>query len=617
MCGIFGYTGNGESAPVLIDGLKSLEYRGYDSAGIAVQNSDGAVHVLKQAGGTDSVARLAAASAEQPIGGHCGIAHTRWATHGAVTEKNAHPHTVSDGLVTMAHNGIVENYLELKKELNGLGCEFASDTDSEVIAHLIAVGMRAGSSLEDAVRAAIARTKGAAAILAMSAREPGVLVAARSGNAGGVVIGLLEGGHAIASDIVALLPHTKSVVYLENGHIARVEKDSLEISGPGGHSVEPRVVVSSRSPAASRKGQYRHYMAKEIAEQPEAITATMRQRVDFAAGRINVPELDLTAATAGAIQRAVFVAMGTSLHAAMTGAIALESLGRIPSTYENASELRYRNPVLDENCLVVAVTQSGETADTLAAMEYARDCGARLVAVVEAEGTQATRLADYVLPIMCGQEIGVAATKTMTATMVTLVLLAASIARLRGTLAAGAEKEMVEALAALPALAGRTLENDGKISGLASDIAGYAHLLYLGRGSGFPVAMEGALKMKEVAYIHAEGYAAGEMKHGVNALIGEDMPTIAIAPHDGLFDKMVANVNEVKSRGGRVIALTTEGDEVMATLAGDVIYVPGAHPLLQPVLNVIPLQQLAYHTALALGRDPDKPRNLAKTVTVE
>jgi glucosamine--fructose-6-phosphate aminotransferase (isomerizing) len=551
------------------------------------------------------------------LAGNSGIAHTRWATHGEVSERNAHPHTIDNGLVTIVHNGIVENYLDLKRELIQRGHAFASDTDSEVIAHLLADELREGTSLENALRSAMSRTQGAAAVVAMSTREPGTIAAARIGNAGGIVIGLMENGHAVASDIIALLPHTRKVAYLESGQIVRVTSDHLSVSGPAGRPVDPKIITTSRSHATAGKGQFRHYMAKEIAEQPEVVTAAMRQRVDFTEKTIDLPELDLSAAEADAVQRAVFIGMGTSLHAAMTGAQAMESLARVPSVAENASEIRYRNAVLDENCLVVAVTQSGETADTLAAMEYAKECGARLVAVVEAEGTQATRLADFTLPIRSGQEIGVAATKTMTATMVTLLLLSVEIAKARRKLDRSEESRLVEALAALPALAGQTLEQDGKIENLATEISGYHHLLYLGRGEGFPVAMEGALKRKEVAYIHAEGYAAGEMKHGVNALISDEMPTVAVAPHDSMFDKMAANVNEVKSRGGRVIALTTAGDDVMESLADDVLYVPTTHPLLQPVLNVIPLQQLAYHTALAVGSDPDKPRNLAKTVTVE
>jgi glucosamine--fructose-6-phosphate aminotransferase (isomerizing) len=617
LCGIFGYTGSKPSASILVDGLKRLEYRGYDSAGAAVSSPTGVLSIIRRAGGTDSVARLDAAVADLAPQGVSGIAHTRWATHGEVAERNSHPHVASSGDVAIVHNGIVENYLELKSELQAKGVKFSSETDSEVIAHMVEKRIEAGDDLLAAVSAVMSRVHGAAAIVAISAREPGRIVAARLGNAGGIVIGETETEHLVASDIIALLPHTNRVCYLESGQVVSLTPGECEITTLTGERVTPGFITSSRSADMAAKGRFPHYMAKEIAEQPEAVTAAMRQRVDFHSHRINLPELKMTPEQAKAITRAVFIGMGTSLHAGMTGAVALEALARIPAVAENASEFRYRNPVIDEKTLVVSVTQSGETADTLAAMELAKESGAFQIAVVEAEGTQATRLANNTLPVKCGQEIGVAATKTMTATMLTLAMFAARFASLRGVLSAESEAELVAAMSALPAQAGRALEGEGKIKRMAGDLTGYHHLLYLGRGPAFPIAMEGALKMKEVAYIHAEGYAAGEMKHGVNALISPAMPTIAIAPHDEMFEKMVSNVNEVKSRGGRVIVLTTEGDEVMKTLVDDVIYVPKTHRFLQPILNVIPMQQLAYHTAVALGLDPDKPRNLAKTVTVE
>ena len=617
MCGIFGYTGTESAAPLLVAGLKRLEYRGYDSAGVAVQAVSGNITTVRRAGGTDSVARLDAAIDETEPEGAAGIAHTRWATHGEVSERNAHPHLAGEGTVAIVHNGIVENYLRLKAELQDEGRVFKSETDSEVIAHLVDREMESGADLHRAVCNTVRMIEGAAAIVALSSTEPGRIVAARLGNAGGIVIGEADGARLVASDIIALLPHTNRVSYLESGQVASLTPYGVDVTTLEMDPQAAEFVTSSRNPEMAAKGRFSHYMAKEIAEQPEAVTAAMRQRINFASGRVEMPELSLTADDVKSINRAMFIGMGTSLHAAMTGAAAVEALMRIPAVAENASELRYRNPVMDRHTLVVAVTQSGETADTLAAMELARSCGARLVTVVEAEGTQATRLAEATLPVRCGQEIGVAATKTMTATMVTLALMAARFASLRGSLYGQPEADLVQAASELPSLVGRALQQEGKVKALAKELAAYDHLLYLGRGPSFPVAMEGALKMKEVAYIHAEGYAAGEMKHGVNALISERMPTIAVAPRDGLFDKMVTNVNEVKSRGGRVIALTTEGDDVMASLVGDVLHVPVTHPLLQPVLNVIPLQQLAYHTAVALGLDPDKPRNLAKTVTVE
>lgn len=617
MCGIFGYTGRKPAAPLLIGGLKLLEYRGYDSAGIAVLNGSGDISVTKRAGGTDSVARLAAVVDELSPNGNIGIAHTRWATHGEVVERNAHPHVGHSGTVAIVHNGIVENYLELKVELKEAGYTFLSDTDSEVIAHLVSREIDGGQTLEEAVSSTMKQVKGAAAVVATSVSEPEKIVAARLGNAGGIVIGEADGAYMVASDIVALLPHTNRVCYLESGQIASITPDRCNLSTLDGEPVATEFVTSTRSADMAARGRFPHFMAKEMAEQPESVTAAMRQRVDLGTGKIALPEFNLTPEVARSIDRAVFIGMGTSLHAAMNGASALETLARIPSYAENASEFRYRDPVLGNRTLVVSVTQSGETADTLAAMELARDSGSHLVTAVEAEGTQATRLAEITLPVRCGQEIGVAATKTMIATMVTLSLMAARLAALRGTLSEQAEAELAQALSSLPALVGTALEREAPVKKLAADLTAYNHLLYLGRGAQFPVAMEGALKMKEIAYIHAEGYAAGEMKHGVNALISKDMPTIAIAPRDAMFEKMVSNVNEVKSRGGRVIAITTDGDDVMESLADDVLYVPKTHALFQPLLNIIPMQMLAYHTSVALGMDPDKPRNLAKTVTVE
>lgn len=620
MCGIFGYTGRKPAAPLLVGGLKLLEYRGYDSAGIAVtdaSNGSGKISLTRRAGGTDSVARLALAIDESEPGGCVGIAHTRWATHGKVVERNSHPHVGHSGTVAIVHNGIVENYLDLKAELIDAGFTFTSETDSEVIAHLVSREIENGADLAKAVRESMKRIEGAAAIVATSALEPEKLVAARLGNAGGIVVGEADGAHMLASDIIALLPHTNRVSYLESGQVVIITPDSCNVTDLDGNPQTVEFVTSTRSADHAAKGRFPHFMAKEIAEQPDSVTAAMRQRVDLAEGTIELPEFDLTPEQAQHINRAVFIGMGTSLHAGMHGSSAVEELARIPSYAENASEFRYRNPVLDDRTLVVSVTQSGETADTLAAMELARDLGSHLVTAVEAEGTQATRLAHVTLPVRCGQEIGVAATKTMIATMVTLTLMAARLAKLRGNLSVEHENEIAKALSSLPSLVGTALERVEPIKKIAQDLTAYNHLLYLGRGAQFPVAMEGALKMKEIAYIHAEGYAAGEMKHGVNALISEQMPTIAFAPRDGMFDKMVSNVNEVKSRGGRVIVVTTDDDTVMESIADDVLYVPKTHSLLQPILNIIPMQMLAYHTSVALGIDPDKPRNLAKTVTVE
>jgi len=614
MCGIIAYAGSKQAAPILLDGLRSLEYRGYDSAGIAVLHPDGPIDVVKRPG---RVGDLAADLESAGLRGSVGIGHTRWATHGEVNEVNAHPHTSARGDVAIVHNGIVENYVELRQELADAGCPFRSATDSEVIAHLIARHVEDGAPLEEAVRRMAHRIRGAAAVVAACAREPDKLVGLRLGNAGGIVAGFAKGANLLSSDLLALLPHTTSVAYVESGEIAVVTPDSIHFIDLDGNRVQKEPVAADRTREAAQKGEHPHFMAKEIAEQPEAVRSAMRRRVDFETGQVHLPELPLSVADVRSLNRVLLIGMGTSLHAAMAGAHYMEALTRIPAAADNASELRYRDPVLDERTLVISITQSGETADTLAAMELAAGKGARLLTLVEAEGTQATRLAEGTLPIRAGQEIGVAATKTLMNTLVVLVELALHLAAQRGTLSPDAQRAAVDELARLPGLLGDLLQLDGVYEALTNRVKGREHLLYLGRGRMHPIAMEGALKMKEIAYIHAEGYAAGEMKHGVNALISNDMPTIALAPAGPLYEKMLSNVNEVKARGGEVIAFATEGDTVMSTVADQVVYLPEASDLIMPMLALLPLQMLAYRAAVALGHDPDKPRNLAKTVTVE
>ena len=614
MCGIVGYAGKSQAAPVLLEGLRSLEYRGYDSAGIAVLQPDGRVAVAKRPG---RVSDLAADLDKAGLKGCVGIGHTRWATHGEVNEVNAHPHTSAGGDVVIVHNGIVENYVELRRELIDAGYPFRSATDSEVIAHLIARHMEDGAPLEEAVRRMAQRIRGAAAVVAASTREPEKLVGLRIGNAGGIVAGFANGANLLASDLLALLPHTTRVAYVESGEIAVMTPDSVRFLDLDGKPLTKKPAAAGRTFEAAQKGEYPHFMAKEIAEQPEAVRGAMRQRLDFEAGDVRFPGFPLSAEDLCRIDRILLIGMGTSLHAAMTGAHYLEALARIPAAAENSSELRYRNPVLDERTLVISITQSGETADTLAAMEAAAGKGARLLTLVEAEGTQATRLAEGTLPIRAGQEIGVAATKTLMNTLVVLAELALYLGAQRGTLSPDAQRAAVDELARLPGLLGQLLQLDGRFAALTDRVRSRDHLLYLGRGRMHPIAMEGALKMKEIAYIHAEGYAAGEMKHGVNALISDAMPTIALAPAGPLYEKMLSNVNEVKARGGEVIALVTEGDTAMSTVADEVLYLPEASELIMPMLTLLPLQMLAYRTAVALGHDPDKPRNLAKTVTVE
>ncbi|MCI0835643.1 MAG: glutamine--fructose-6-phosphate transaminase (isomerizing) [Chloroflexi bacterium] len=626
MCGIFAYAGTENAVPFLIDGLRSVEYRGYDSAGIAVIGGDGKIQIARRGDHKASLENLAATVGKghlpgvaSGMAGLVGIGHTRWATHGEVNQKNAHPHSSSDGSVAIAHNGIIENFLELKDELVDSGIEFKSDTDSEVFAHLVGRGVANGSSLRESVVGAARRIKGNAAVVALSALEPDTVVGLRVGNAGGIVIGTSAKTDAsvMASDTIALLPFTNEVIYLEPGEIVEIERGVIRLFDLEGTPIDREPVRVNQNFEAAKKGKYPDFMSKEIAEQPDAIQGALRGRADFAAGTLDLPEITLTRDQINAIDRVVLTGMGTSLHAGMFGASVIESLTRIPAVAENSSELRYRNPVLGPNTLVVAVTQSGETADTLAAMEQARQAGSPQVVVLEMEGSQATRIADFTLPVRAGQEIGVASTKTMIASMTTLLELAVFLAQSRGAIDSEQVKKIVEMLAELPSLVASVLDIDGKITSLAERLSGFSDLLYLGRGAQLPIALEGALKMKELAYIHAEGYAAGEMKHGVNALLGPEMATVVCAPKNDLYEKMLSNISEVKARGSEVAAIATEGDNTVGRLADHVIHVPDCPGLLQPFLTVVPLQMLAYRTALVLGRDPDKPRNLAKTVTVE
>jgi len=622
LCGIFAYAGTENAVPLLIDGLRSVEYRGYDSAGIAVIGDDGDIRIARRGDHKASLENLAEALVEgrEPgMEGVVGIAHTRWATHGEVNQKNAHPHASGDGVVAIAHNGIIENFLELKDELIDSGIEFKSDTDSEVLAHLVGRGVANGASLREAIVSAADRINGNTAIVALSAREPDTVVGLRVGNAGGIVVGTDASTNAtvMASDTIALLPFTNRVIYLEPGEVVEIGRGEIRLFDLQGVPIDREPLTVNQNFEAAKKGNHPYFMSKEIAEQPDAVQGALRGRADFSAGMLDLPEITLSKDQINSIDRVVLTGMGTSLHAGMFGAAVIESLARIPAVAENSSELRYRNPVLGPNTLVVAVTQSGETADTLAAMEHARKAGSPQIVVLEQEGSQATRIADVTLPVRAGQEIGVASTKTMIASMTTLLELAVFLAQSRGAIDSEQVKSIVGMMAELPSLVASALDVDGEMTDLAEHLSGFSDLLYLGRGSQLPIALEGALKMKELAYIHAEGYAAGEMKHGVNALLGSEMATIVCAPKNELHAKMLSNISEVKARGGEVTAIATEGDDSVGRLADRVIYVPDCPVLLQPFVTLVPLQILAYRAALALGRDPDKPRNLAKTVTVE
>ena len=613
MCGIVGYVGYREAQAIVFEGLKRLEYRGYDSAGIAVIQ-DGRIAIRRDVG---KLANLETILLAQPMAGSIGIGHTRWATHGKPSQANAHPHLDCTGQVVVIQNGIVENYRALRQELKAEGHRFASETDTEVIVHLVEGYLRLGHDLESAVRTSLRRLEGAHAIVVMSSHEPDRIVAARLGNAGGVTVGLGQDEMFIASDIPAILEYTQRMIYLESGEMAVVRATGAHFFDLDGNRLRKEVHTIPWDPVSAAKGEYRHFMQKEIHEQAEAITHTISDRIDFEHGQVRLEDLNLTAEQARAIEKIVVVACGTSAYAGLVGKFLIEALARIPVEVDYGSEFRYRDPLLDERTVVLAITQSGETVDTLAAMEEARAKGARLWAIVNVIGSQAARLSNGVIYMHCGPEIGVASTKAFTTSLVDLYLLGLYLGQLRGTLAPARMGELLDALFALPKQVGDVLDHSHEYEELASQFFKRQNFLYLGRGINYPIALEGALKLKEISYIHAEGYPAGEMKHGPIALIDENMPVVAIAVKDGVYEKMVSQIEQVKAREGTVIAVATQGDDFIPTKADHVIYVPETIPLLTPVLTVLPLQLLAYHIAVRRGADVDQPRNLAKSVTVE
>ena len=612
MCGIDGYVGQRDAAPILLDGLARLEYRGYDSVGIAVLHENGGVEIRKREG---KIAELNSQLSGNWPAGTQGIGHTRWATHGRPSDANAHPHSDCSGGIAVIHNGIVENHQELKLALGDVHT-FSSETDTEVIPHLIEDEMKDGASLLDAVTKAMEKVSGAHAVLAMSVSEPGVIIAARAGHAGGIVVGYGRGENYIASDLPALLPHTREVVFLEDGEIARITAREVTYTLRG-RPVERTPQEVPYDPVSAAKGHYKHFMQKEIWEQPEAILDTIRGRANFGEARVVLEDVRLTQAQFRAIQRIVLVGMGTSLHAAMVGRHYIERITGIPAEVDNASEWRYREPVVGPETLVISVSQSGETVDTLAAMELAKKRGCRQITICNGIGSQATRMADGTVYTRCGLEIGVASTKTYLAGITALYLLAAYLGQERGLIDRERMGGYLEPLAHLPYLAGEVLSHAEEQEALAQDFARYENFLFLGRGLHYPVMMEGALKLKEVSYIHAEGYPAGEMKHGPIALIDPEMPVFAIVPQGDLRAKMLNNIEQVRAREGVVIAIGYEGDTDLAEKADRVIYVPETTELLSPVLTSIPVQLFAYNVAVRRGCDVDQPRNLAKTVTVE
>lgn len=614
MCGIVGYVGNHSATPVLLDGLTRLEYRGYDSVGIAVLDDQGVV-VIHKASGKMSALVKSLNGVSPP--GTSGIGHTRWATHGSPTRFNAHPHADCGNDVVIVHNGIVENYLELKEELLESGHSFRSETDSEVIAHLVETFMADGAGLEHAVTATAGRIQGAQAVVAMQAKNPGQLVAFRLGNAGGITVGYGDGEMFIASDLPALLPYTSKVAFLAPGELVEM--------GPQGArywSLQGETILKTPQPAPYdaldvAKGSYRHFMLKEIMEQPDVIRRTLGGRVSFDPVGVTLEEFPFTDAEVNDINRVVLTGMGTSLHACQVGRFLMESLARLPAEADNASELRYRNPIMDRHTLVISVSQSGETADTLGAMEDVARVDARQITICNVGSSQSTRIAHGKVNIGVGPEIGVASTKCLTGSLVALYLLAAHLGRARGVIDGPRLGGLLRDLATVPRLMGQVLEQEQQLEKLAKKYSQYQHFLYLGRGINMPVAMEGALKLKEVSYIHAEGYAAGEMKHGPIALIDKRMPVVVLAPQDQLYDKIRGNIEEVRARGGTVIAVATQGDRELATIADEIIEIPETPYLLTPIVAVVPLQLLAYYIAVHRGCDVDQPRNLAKTVTVE
>ena len=614
MCGIVGYVGPREASDIIFEGLANLEYRGYDSAGIAIQNN-GKIERRRAAG---KLSNLRIVLRDNPLEGHRGIGHTRWATHGKVNETNAHPHRDCTGDIVVIHNGIVENYIALQEMLKAEGHKFVSETDTEVLPHLIEHYLKNGAAnLEEATRLVLKQIQGSHAIVAMRAQEPQVLVAARLGNAGGVVIGYGDNEMFVASDQPAILQHTRQMVFLEAGEMAVITQDSAIYFGPDGARLNKTPQTIAWDPVSAAKGGYKHFMQKEIYEQPRSLTDTLRGRVNVGAGKVDLAGITLTEDEMRKLRKITILACGTAWHAGLAGKYIFEGLARIPVNVEYGSEYRYQNPVVEPETLALAITQSGETVDTLEAMAEAKSRGARMAAIVNVIGSKADRIAENRIHVQAGPEIAVASTKVFTGMVTDQVLFALMLSQARGTISEERSRELIDSLLRLPNQAGQILSNDSFYEQLAGKYHKATDMLYLGRGINFPTALEGALKIKEISYIHAEGCAAGEMKHGINALIDRTVPVVCIALQDHLYPKMLSAIEQVKARDGVVIAVATEGDKRIAEIADDVIYIPPVEYLLSPVLASIPLQLFAYMVAVRRGADVDQPRNLAKSVTVE
>lgn len=620
MCGIVGYVGDKQVVGVILDGLKKLEYRGYDSAGIAVVDDQGRLTIRRAEG---KLRNLEEAVRLKPLDGTYGIGHTRWATHGRPTEENAHPHRDCSGRVVVVHNGIIDNFLPLKHLLQSEDHVFVTETDTEVIAHLIEKYLRQGAAnLESAVRRTVGDLRGIFALAIMSSDEPEKIVAVRQGPP--IVIGLGQNEYFVASDVPPLLYHTRDVFFLGDGEVAVLTRDGVTVTDFEGNSVSPDVQRITWDPIAAEKGGFKHYMLKEIYEQPRAVRDTVVGRMSQATGQVYLEEMDISDIEFGQFTSIKAIACGTSLHAAMAGKYMLEELARIPVEIDYASEFRYRDPILDDKTLMIAISQSGETADTLAAVRESKEKGAKILSICNVQGSMLTRESHGTVLTHAGPEIGVASTKAFTSQMTVLYLLALYLGQKRGKLTEAESIAHMHALNGLPVRLETLLGCDDQIEKLAREFHRAQDFLYLGRGINFPIALEGALKLKEISYIHAEGYPAGEMKHGPNALIDEQLPVVVIATRDETseasklrYEKTLSNMVEVKARDGVVIAVVTEGDTEAAEVVDHVIQVPQASDLLSPILSIVPLQLLAYHIGVRRGCDVDQPRNLAKSVTVE
>ncbi|HEY3826697.1 MAG TPA: glutamine--fructose-6-phosphate transaminase (isomerizing) [Bryobacteraceae bacterium] len=617
MCGIVGYVGAQRAVPIILDGLKRLEYRGYDSAGLAVYCDDDTLGIRRASGklrNLEDVLRL------DPVDGNFGIGHTRWATHGRPTEENAHPHRDCSGDIVVVHNGIVENFLPLKEQLQSEGHTFSTETDTEVIAHLVEKYFE--GNLENAVRSAVKQLRGVFALAVLSRRDPNKIVAAREGPP--IVVGLGKGEYFVASDVPAILSHTRDMFFLADGDMAVLTQDGVQLCDFDGRPIKRQVQHVLWDPIMAEKGGYKHFMLKEIFEQPRAIRDTTLGRVSQESGHIFLDEMDITPKQFQSFREVKIIACGTSWHSALAGKFMIEKLARIPVEVDYGSEFRYRDPIVSDDVLTIVISQSGETADTLAAQREAKQKGSKTLAICNVVGSMITREAAGTFYTHAGPEIGVASTKAFTCQLTALAILALHLGEVRGHLSEDCARAFIHELVRIPGKLEAILANDHQYEELGRKLFRATDFLFLGRGIHFPIALEGALKLKEISYIHAEGYPAGEMKHGPNALIDENLPVVVLATHEPgseestlLYEKTLSNIQEVKAREGKVLAIVTEGDKEVRKVADYVIEIPAAPDLLAPILEIVPLQLLAYHIAVRRGCDVDQPRNLAKSVTVE